>query len=83
MRSAVGAVGVDLLYETLDSLVAVKLDLVLAESRGTGLPPERQRRMCADIDQSIRNVRSVIEALEGDRPPPAAPAVDRQLTAKQ
>lgn len=61
------AVGVTLLYDTLDSLVAVKLDLVVAERRGNGLPPERQRRMHGDIDQSIRNVRNMIEALERRR----------------
>lgn len=60
-------VGVTLLYETLDSLIAVKLDLIVAERRGSGLPPERQRRMSGDIDASIRNVRTVIETLEANR----------------
>ena len=79
------AVGVTLLYETLDSLVAVKLDLIVAERRGSGLPPERQRRMCGDIDASIRNVRSVIETLERNRArfARAGVALSPQLTAKQ
>ena len=53
-----------MLYDTLDSLVALKLDLELSERRGPSLAPERHRRMSSDIDHSIHNLRAVLARLE-------------------
>ena len=69
------AATVSLLYDTLDSLVALKLDLMAAEQHDPPLPPDRRRRMWGDIDHSIANIRGVLETIEGRRvritPPPA------------
>lgn len=58
---------VGLLYDTLDSLVALKLDLMHGDRAPTFMAPDRRQRMCADIDHSIDNIRGVIGALEGRR----------------
>ena len=58
---------VRLLYDTLDSLVALKLDLVQGDHEPAFIAPDRRQRMCADIDHSIDNIRGVIGALEGRR----------------
>ena len=55
---------VRMLYDTLDSLVALKLDLALSERQSPGLAPARRQRMSADIDQSIDNLRAVLARLE-------------------
>ncbi|HZQ62087.1 MAG TPA: hypothetical protein VFC24_12100 [Casimicrobiaceae bacterium] len=91
------AASVTLLYQTLDSLVALKLDLMLAEHHGASLPEDRRQRMSSDIDQSIANIRGVIQRLESrgelarstsaselDAPVQRQlPPTDPQLTAKQ
>ena len=55
---------VRILYDTLDSLVALKLDLALSERQTPGLAPARRQRMSSDIDQSIDNLRAVLARLE-------------------
>ena len=53
-----------MLYDTLDSLIALKLDLEMAERHEPALGIERRRRMSSDIDHSIENLRSVLARLE-------------------
>lgn len=66
-----------MLYDTLDSLIALKLDLELCERRGTGWAPEGHRRMSSDIDHSIANLRAVLAGLEPVIvQPSSAPAAD-------
>jgi len=55
---------VSMLYDTLDSLVALKLDLEIAERHDAAAGRDRRRQMSSDIDHSIENLRSVLARLE-------------------
>ena len=59
-----------LLFDTLDSLVAMKLDLASGERHGKVVPAAQRERMSADIDHSIDNIRAIIAGLTVQRERP-------------
>jgi len=53
-----------LLRDTVDALVALKMDIQCADSeRGVVLSPDRARRACNDIDHSIEQIRAAMTRL--------------------
>jgi len=53
-----------LLRDTVDCLVALKMDIQCADAaRGVVLTPERARRACEDIDHSIEQIRAAMNRL--------------------
>lgn len=61
-----------LLRDTVDALVALKMDIQCTESTSDDrvvLTGARARRACSDIDQSIDQIRAAMARLAADREP--------------
>jgi len=53
-----------LLHDTVDTLVALKMDIQCAPAEGeVVLSPDRARRACDDIDRSIDHIRAALTRL--------------------
>ncbi len=53
-----------ILYDTLDSLVAIKIELRSHDSRRAALMGDDGGRIGAEVDHAIDNVRAAIHSLE-------------------
>ena len=59
-----------LLHDTVDALVALKMDIQCAEAdHAVVLSPDRARRACQDIDRSIQQIRAALARLAPGQPP--------------
>lgn len=57
-----------LLHDTVDALVALKMDIRCSEGdQGVVLTPDRARRACEDIDRSIEQIRAALSRLAPGR----------------